>query len=114
MIRDFFVLNKKILNNYSTQYNRHFFLSGDVSSHMIGKTIHSTGATSELTTHYSVNGETYSFDHDVGVNSHFRIEYSFKQNRTIEIKDLVFDLNYLYCYYRNVLKHFTSLDIITD
>jgi hypothetical protein len=114
MIRDFFISNRNILNKYSIHYNRYFYLNGDISYHMMGKAIHSTNSTWQLTTHYSTKGDYYSLNNNDGVNSHFRVEYSFLINQKIEIKDLILDLNYLYCYYRNVLKHFTSLDIITD
>ena len=114
LIRNFFISNKNILDKYSNQFNRYVYIAGDVTSHACGKTIHNTNLTWQLTTHYVIGSGANFVGVNEGFDSHFRLEYSFQPNKTIRAKDIVLDFNYIYCYYRHVLKHFTNLDIINN
>jgi hypothetical protein len=113
-IRNFFISNKNTLDQYSNQFNRFFYIAGDVTSHACGKTIHNTNLTWQLTTHYVVGSGHYAVNFNEGSDSHFRLEYTFQPQKTINARDLVLDFNYIYCYYRPILKYFTKLDIIND
>ena len=114
LIKDFIIKNNETLIKYSYEYSRYFYLGGSLTTHRCGKTIHNTNVSLQMTVHYSDGHGSKTIRYNHGASSHFRVEYNFKDNRTISIQDLILDLNYIYCYYRHVLKRLTSLDIISN
>ena len=113
LIKEFVEKNKNALSQYSNEFNRYFYLAGSITGHMCGKTIHNSNLTMQFSTHYEHGTDhAYGFDVNDGFNSHFRVEYNFNNDKNVSIRELVLDLNYFYCYYRHVLKHFTNLDIL--
>ena len=114
LVKDFFISNRNKLNEYSNEYNRYIYLGGAITSHRCGKTIHNTNITWQMNPHYQVGSHARFISYDSGVSSHFRVGYNFRVNATIPVGEMILDLNYIYCYYRFVLKHFTSLDVIND
>ena len=67
-----------------------------MTTHRCGKTIHNTNVSLQMTVHYSDGHGSKTIRYNHGASSHFRVEYNFKDNRTISIQDLILDLNYLY------------------
>jgi hypothetical protein len=56
----------------------------------------------------------FDFKRGIGVDSHFRFQYSFLEPIEITFDELKIDLNYYLCYYRHVLKELLGLDVLFD
>ncbi len=115
LFKDFHQRNKNVLSEFSSQYSRYFYLAGNLTWHRTGKTVHNTNNTMMLNQHGG-DGFSQKISINQGILSHFRVEYMFNSMliKHVSIRELALDLNYFYCYYRHVLKHFSSLDVLQD
>ena len=120
LISDFATRHKHALSNMSqfNHFDRFLYLNGNLTDNLDGKSIHNTDVTVITSIHQHTllrdGFETLKVAINEGHCSHFRKQINFYDANTMTIRDLNFDFNYLYCYYRDVLKELTSLDIILD
>ena len=118
LVGEFKKTNAKALAKLSSnQYDRFVYLAGSLTGFACGKSIYNTDLTMSVQVHYEHESEAglYFLDFDDGVFSHFRGEYSLKKDKVstnMTVDELKFDLNYLYCYYRDMLNSLQSIDII--
>jgi hypothetical protein len=99
-------LNQEVIKNNSPSYfNRIAYLAHNTTTIQIpGKTLHYTDSTYFISIHHTKDRHITQ-PYEVGHVSHFRPKYShYFENKTIPIKALAFDLNYLYCFYKNILQ----------
>ena len=95
---------KKELDLYM---NRVFYLAGDVTAASFGKTIHNTDYTLAVTNHYPQFQKVNKIDYNLGHVAHFRGAYTYAFKKTeIPIFNLKLNIEYLNCYYDNILKLF--------
>lgn len=100
-----------ILNSYSEQFHRFFYISGEATDWLCGKSIWHTDKTSEYSVHYGVVAEgLHTLNFNSGHNGHFRINYPFKAEK-MKITELSIDFNYLNCFYKPIIKKFANITI---
>jgi hypothetical protein len=119
MVREFILKNQNVLNKYSEPFNRFIFLGGELSTGNGGKTLHNTKKSLSVHVHHPQQSDFQYVDYNRAFLSHFKSETITDQffrefSRKTSIKNLALDLNYFYCFYRDVLKRFTSIDILLD
>jgi hypothetical protein len=101
-----------VLDDYSEQYHRYFYISGAATDWLCGKSIWHTDKTSEYSVHYGVVADyLHTLDFDNGHNGHFRRNYPFKAEQ-IKITDISLDFNYLNCFYKPIIEKFTNINIL--
>ena len=102
---------KAVLNSYSEQFHRFFYISGEATNWLCGKSIWHTDRTSEYSVHYGVVAENLNtLDFNDGHNGHFRVNYPFKADK-IRITELSLDFNYLNCFYKPIIEKFANISI---
>jgi len=103
---------KSVLEDYTEQYHRYFYISGASTNWLCGKSIWHTEKTSEYSVHYGVVADyLHTLDFDNGHNGHFRRNYPFKAEE-IKITELSLDFNYLNCFYKPIIEKFTNINIL--
>ena len=93
----------------SEAFNRHFYLKGQSTNWLFGKTVHNTKLTNTLTHHYPSSFTKDSIAEipiQLGHLSHFRrtIKNYLDFKNDVSITELHFDLDYFFCYYKPILK----------
>jgi hypothetical protein len=108
--RNLIKLNRILVMNSTgwlkdSDFNRFFYLSGQVTSFAFGKSIHDTLITEYFSHHYPKNVRRSKLSYEYGHLAHFResYTYAFAKNVNIPISNLQFDLNYFYCYFDRIV-----------
>ena len=111
------IIDKKFneLNKSSLFINRLFYFFNDKLIQYNPKTVHNTDSTYLVANHRAlVPKKSYIVPIQMGHLSHFRINYadSFKERKISEIpiNDIYLDLDYLSCYYPQVLKNINRIN----
>jgi hypothetical protein len=100
-----------VLNKYSENFHRYFFISGRSSEWLYGKSVWHTDHTLEYSVHEGVVAEQPIYvDFDYGHNAHFRETYPFN-DPNISINEFKLDLNYLNCVYKPIIYRLAQLNI---
>ena len=118
LIGDFKSKHRAVLAKHLNQFNRFLYFSGNLTDFLCGKSIYNTAEVMAVSVHYLDSLDTsqlleFDFKSGVGLDSHFRRQYSFEPAE-ITFDELKIDLNYYLCYYRHVLKDLLGLDVIHD
>ncbi len=108
---------KKLIQLSSNQYDRFVYFAGSLTGFACGKSIYNSDLTTSVQVHYEHESDKglHFLEFNDGVFSHFRGEYSLKKDKVsinMTVDELKLDLNYLYCYYRDILNSLQSIDII--
>ena len=123
LVGDFKRARHRTLATHLNQFSRFVYVSGKLTQHLCGKSIYNTRSVLGVNVHYPDKYEKKSeltfFNYNsrgVGLDSHFRHNYNLGKQKydRVAFDELKIDLNYLYCYYRHILKTFLDLDIIAD
>lgn len=120
-LRPYLDQNSALFLNHVQDFDRFFVLIGDVNTFFLGKTVHNTRSTLDMTIHflqhftYSNNSRielsrgiakrTFFIPNDLARLSHFRRTLNF-QNKEFPIDSFIFDLNYFNCYFKPILNKF--------
>ena len=118
LIGDFKREKKEVISKHLNQFNRFLFFAGNLTWHLCGKSIYNTEKVMAVSVHYPDRFEsegitTFGWDQGVGLDSHFRHQYSLRVSN-ITFDELKIDLNYFYCYYRDVVKELLNVDPVLD
>ncbi|CAF0749033.1 unnamed protein product [Brachionus calyciflorus] len=106
-IKPFLVENKNLISEIPETFNRVFFVDGDTTSWMCGKSIHNSKNTHWVQTHYPDKTDFNNFvwsTHELGHVSHFRESLKDLHERNVSILNFHFDLNYFLCYLQPIAK----------
>lgn len=100
--------NKILFRNLPENFARFFFVNGDTTSWMCGKSFHFAKLSHWISTHYPEKNNFYNMiwvPHDYGHVSHFRDSLKDLHNRNISIKNINFDFNYFLCYFKPIISN---------
>jgi hypothetical protein len=120
LIQVFEKSHEKYLSKYSNRFHRFFYIGGLLSSFANGKSFHSTDVTFDLSVHFPDPDKNYPdqaqlqwVGYDQGHISHFRHVNEFHKSslKEVSITELILDLNYLNCYYKQVIEKFSKVKI---
>ena len=116
---------KEVVRNVSgfNHFDRFVFINGKLTEKLYGKTMHHTDSTLSIDIHRELNASEPSIELNPQSAhvSHFRVKLNteVKGNNEsqqipypIDIRDINFDFNYLFCYYRNVFKSLAHVDLL--
>ena len=101
-------------------FDRFVFVSGTLTSALYGKSVHHTDATATADVHqpillYEDAAASVTPDKEDAHVSHFRKRINFYEARDMSVRDLHFDFNYMFCFYRRALRKLSSsLDIYSS
>lgn len=112
IVENFLVKHNQTITRHSSNLNRFVYLAGSATSFALGKTVHNTYKTLQMEIHFPLETQVNHVAYDRGHNAHFRVNYFFSQG-PMSIRDLVFDLNYIYCYHRNIFKNLSGIDYLS-
>ena len=119
--------NKGIFSQYVDDFDRIFFITGNVNDFAWGKSIHNTSKTFDLTIHHATKyiNETstnlytdnayldmksalyYGIPYNLAHLSHFRTHFHWKF-APMTITSINIDLNYLNCYFRPIINRLAN------
>ena len=98
------------------QFDRFLYYNGNFTSLQEGKSLHHTDVSIEVGIHFSPRikpGFNMKVDPLFGHMSHFRSKTNLNNRYPLimNVRELKFDFNFLFCYYNDVLKSLSSLEI---
>ena len=115
IVKPFIQENQQLIEQNCDRYDSFYLFAGQVNSQSLGKTIHDTRSSFEATLHHSYKSiyktnqpllaSFATVGHEIGHLSHFRNALNIR-SITIPIRQLHLDLNYLICFFKNILNSY--------
>jgi hypothetical protein len=118
-VKPFLEVNKDVVSASMNNFDRLFFVSGDLNNHVVGKTIHDTRRSMDMFIHFSTSvihvgqgrkkpaisfhkepGDDFVVPRNLAHLSHFRSHLNFDQPQSeVPFSTLHFDVNYFKCFF---------------
>ena len=115
LVDDFNVKKHDELQKYTKHnvFNRFIYLNRPVGDEGL-KVIYNTDTNLIMHVHFAFMEKVASLEiaNQYARYSHFRSKTKMENGWVINVKEIGFDFNYLFCYYRKVLKNIASIDIL--
>ena len=98
-------------------FDRFLYYNGNLTSKLMGKSLHHTGVSIHVGVHTPTKikqGYRINVDPMYGYVSHFRYRTNLNNMFPLKmnVRELKFDFNFLFCYYKDVLKSLSSIEIV--
>lgn len=107
-IEPFLFHNRAMLKSLPENFSRFFFVYGDTTSWMCGKSFHFAKLSHWVSTHYPEKNDFFNMiwvPHEYGHVSHFRESLKDLHNKNISIRNINFDFNYFLCYFKPIVNY---------